>query len=83
MGALPTPHTQLLRAILGNEHQIVGARHTQHCATKSHTCALALPSFTSLQHPEFMYARLALRPGENEHYSDNDLVLLCKTDPMV
>jgi len=46
-------------------------------------CAFALPSFTSLQHAEFMYARLALRPGENEHYSDNDLVLLCKTDPMV
>jgi len=45
------------------------------------------PSLTlylpALQRAGFQYARLVLKPGENEHYSENDLVLLSKENPMV
>lgn len=36
-----------------------------------------------LQKDDFIFTRLALQPGACESYSDNDLVLLCKQNPMV
>jgi hypothetical protein len=36
-----------------------------------------------LQKDDFLYARLVLSPEASQHYSDNDLVLLCKDRPMV
>ncbi|KAL6754526.1 AAA domain-containing protein [Haematococcus lacustris] len=31
---------------------------------------------------DFLHCRLALQPGASEHFVDNDLVLLCKNNPM-
>eukprot|EP00983_Pelagomonas_calceolata_P023653 744898-Pelagomonas_calceolata.AAC.3 len=46
-------------------------------------CAFNFANSKQHKRTEFHYARLVLKPGENEHYSDNDLVLLSKENPMV
>jgi hypothetical protein len=45
-------------------------------------CAALLNTYVS-QKDDFLYVRLAMSREASEHYADNDLVLLCKLNPMV